>query len=175
MLRRELCRYLDLDREDKIAASVSASDVGNAPAAKREGRSGLCSLGDREFFGSLKSGDLDFSSEYRIRNRNGNVAVDIVAVALEEIARTNVNNDYKITRRTSVTSVASLATKRNASAVINSRGNRYLKLFRNLYEARSSAILTRLFNDLTRSSATVAGRCALECHTAESLSNSALT
>ena len=103
--------------------NASVKRVRDALAAQAEHLVGLCSRGDVQAGGSVQRRHVDLSAQRGGGERHGEVAEDIVAVALEELVGLLLDEDDQVSRRTAVRSAVPLAGDRDVVALGNARGN----------------------------------------------------
>src|SRR4030095_11266108 len=95
----ELLRGEDLDRNEQVAPSTASRHVGHAAPAHPEGRAGLRAFRDGERLLAVERWNSDWTSECRCRVLQRNLAVQIVAVTLEERMVQDLDDDVEIAAR----------------------------------------------------------------------------
>ena len=86
LLLGELGGRLHADFDDEVALAVGVQ-VGNALAAQLELLAALRAFGDLDGFDAFERVDLELGAERGLREADGNDAVEVVAIALEELVR----------------------------------------------------------------------------------------
>ena len=77
----------------------------------------------------LERGNHDLRAERRLRERNRNMAVQIVLAPLEEFVVLNVQHNVKITRRTALSAGIALSGYSQLRSIVDAGGNFQLERF----------------------------------------------
>ena len=102
MLLVESLGGFDVDGDDKIAFSTCVY-VGDALAAKGDGRTTLRTLGNFDLLGlAAENGDLDLRAESCLGEADGNLAIKVVSFSCKHLVRLNAYLDNKVARRSAV-------------------------------------------------------------------------
>ena len=157
LLARQVDRRFDQDVEIKIAR-VTGTHVADALVAQTEGLAALRAFGDRYARLSFERRHFDFAAERRRRERNRQIHMKVITVALENLARTDADFDVEIACSAAVEPRLALANHADALSVIDAGRNIDLENLGRARIARALAIGAGFFNHLAR---TVTARASL--------------
>jgi hypothetical protein len=118
----ELRRRLHLYFYMQISAPVSIEHRHTLVLHPERG-SGLRALGNLHHRFAIERGDGDFRAKSRLRERNGNGAIQVFAFAFEERVLFCVQHNVEIARRSTVNANLALARVEHARPFLDSRGN----------------------------------------------------
>src|ERR1017187_888401 len=116
-------------------------------------RAALRAFGNLELVRLIERGHLDFRAQRRLRQVDGNGAMQILPLALEEGVLLDLEEDVEIARRSPVRAGLAFRRQPYAGIVIDSRRNRNLEFALDLPEAVAAALAARVANDLARPAA----------------------
>jgi len=146
---------------DLVALAASVETL-YALAAQGLGVARLCARGDLDLLDSLKSHDVDVIAECGLCKCEGNLAVNIVAVTLEEVMRTYIDIDVEITVRTAIDTSVALAAYRQCLTVVNAGREVHHLLSGDAYLSCAGALGTLLLDYASGSAALTAGLLGLD-------------
>src|SRR5690606_27236722 len=104
-----------------------------------------------------QGGHFDVTTQGRQGKRNGQLAMQVVFIALENFVRLDVDLDIQVARRPTVDARLAVAGRADAHAVFNTGRNGYLQGFVVPFHAGTVTRTARLFDFLTGSPARGAG------------------
>ena len=146
LLLRQLLRRVDLDRDEQVAVAAAA-DVGHALAAHAERRAALRACRNRERLVAVERRDLDLAAERERREVQRHLAVQVVAVALEERVLLHVDDDVEIAGRAAARAGFAFAAEAQALAGGDAGGDADGELLLLLHASRAAARRARLGDD----------------------------
>src|SRR5213595_3147498 len=120
LLRVELLRDLEDEPIARVAVTALA-EVGHALALEFEDLAGLAAGRDPEFHRAVEHGDLDLGPERQLRECNGQVAVEVDAIAREDLVLADAHEDVEVTRRPAVDAPGPLAGEAELHPVLDAR------------------------------------------------------
>ncbi len=118
----QLDRRLDHAMAQQVAGLTGAHAL-DPFAAQPERFAGLCAFGQRERGLATKCGHFDLTTECRLRIRNRNLAMQVIAFALKYRVLLDMNLDIQVARRTTVHTWLAIARRTNPHAVIDTGRN----------------------------------------------------
>src|SRR5204863_32643 len=98
LFRVELLRDLEDEPIARVAVTALA-EVGHALALEFEDLAGLAAGRDPEFHRAVEHGDLDLGPERQLRECNGQVAVEVDAIAREDLVLADAHEAVEARRR----------------------------------------------------------------------------
>ena len=130
--------------------------VGHALAAQAEGRAGLRAFGNLDGLVAVNAMHLDLAAECERREREGHGAVQVVAVALEELVVLHEDHHVEIAGRTALGARFAFAGQAQALSGGNPGRNLHRQLARLLNRAAAPAGLAGLGDHLAGAAALAA-------------------
>src|SRR5690606_14059077 len=138
-------------------AGVTGAHAAYALAAQAEGLARLRTFGNRDLGLAAQRGHLQLAAQCRRGERNGQLAVQVVAIALEDLVRLDVDFHVQVARRPAVDARLAIAAGADAHAVIDARRNLDLQGLVAAYTAYAIAGRARVGDFLARPVAGGAG------------------
>ena len=118
----ELHRGLHHHLAQQVAGGAAAHRL-DALAAQAEELAGLCLGRNLQFHPAIQGRHLQLATERGVDEVDRHLAVQVLAVALEDMVRLDVHLDVEIPRRAAVEPRLALAVQANAIAGVDARGN----------------------------------------------------
>src|SRR5260370_13717920 len=145
----QLDRNLHIDMDEQIAPAM-AIDVGYTFAADAKLRAGLRSLRNLDGFHAVESGNFELRAQGRLRYIDGNLAVQIVPMPVEDRMIADLENHVQVARRSPVRAGLSFLRQPQARAIIHARRHLDLQLTIHLPVSFALAHRTALLDYLAR-------------------------
>src|SRR3546814_3320413 len=98
-------------------ARIAGAHAADALAAQAESLAGLRAPGNGDLGLAAQRGHLQLAAQGRRGERNGELAVQVVAVALEDLVRLDVDLDVQVARRAAVDPRLAITAGADAHAV----------------------------------------------------------
>src|SRR5690606_11135697 len=138
-------------------AGIAGTHAANAFAAQAEDFAGLRSFRNRDRAASAQCRHLQLAAQRRRGERDRQLAVQVVAIALEDRVRLDVHLNVEVARRAAVDTRLAITTGADAHAVIDPRRNVDRQGFRILDLAPAMTVGARIRNFLAAAAAGRAG------------------
>src|SRR5687767_11667826 len=152
----ELDRRFDRDMAIQVAG-IAGTHALDTLAAQAELLACLSALGNVDRRLALQGGHLDLAAQRRPRETDRYHAMQVVAVALEDLVLLEPDLDVQVTRRPAVGARLAVAGAADAHAVVDAGGNLHFQRLLLLDAALAMAGGAGLGNDLARAAAVRAG------------------
>src|SRR5262245_15877231 len=136
---------------------AATADVGHALAAHTERRAGLRACRNRQILFAVERGNLDFTAERESGEVEWDLAIQIIAVALEECVFLNVDDHVEIARWPTARTGFAFAAQAQPLPGGDASGNADAQFLFLLNASRAATCLARLGDDLARAAALTAG------------------
>ena len=117
----------------------------------------LRSGGNRQLLLAADGRHVDGAAEHGRRERDRNLAIEVVAVAFEQFAFSDMHFHIQIARRPAAAARLAFAGQTDALPVVDTGGNTELQLLATLDFARAAAVRAGLVDDFARALALRAG------------------
>ena len=156
LLVRERCRRNDRHLHMLIAVAVAAQ-LGNALALEAEVRARLRAGRNLQLDLLGQCRNLDVIAQRSLRERQRNLAVNIIVLAVEEVMRLDAKDDVQVAVRAALGAAFPFAVQTNLSALINTRRNADVDFTLLLHFARAVAGAAFFLDDLAGAAAVRAG------------------
>src|SRR5690554_1559793 len=108
-------------------AGVAGPQPAYALTAQTECLAGLGALGNGDRTAPGQRGDFKFAAQRRCSERNGQLAMQVIALALEDAMLLEVNLDIQVARRPAIDARFAVAGRTDTHAVVDARRDLYLQ------------------------------------------------
>ena len=152
LMVRQVLRHLQRHL-DELVAAAAAIDRLDALSAHAEYGTRLCTCGHGVLYLAVDGGHNQLIAQAGLCIRNRDLAPYVIAVTLEQRMRTDGYSNNNIASRSAVDACTALAPQSYALAVVNACRNLHTQLAGTALLTGTTALLTRLLNDLAGTTA----------------------